>query len=32
MRAAQSLAEGRFDGFEGAAAGAQLNAFFGSES
>lgn len=28
MRAAQSLAEGRFDGFEGAATGAQLNGIF----
>jgi 2-methylisocitrate lyase-like PEP mutase family enzyme len=28
MRAAQSLAEGRFDGFEGAAAGSELNALF----
>ncbi|RQH06916.1 isocitrate lyase/PEP mutase family protein [Paraburkholderia dinghuensis] len=28
MRAAQSLAEGRFDGFEGAAAGAQINELF----
>jgi 2-methylisocitrate lyase-like PEP mutase family enzyme len=28
LRAAQSLAEGRFDGFEGAAQGAQLNEFF----
>ena len=28
MRAAQSLAEGRFDGFEGAAAGAQINGIF----
>jgi 2-methylisocitrate lyase-like PEP mutase family enzyme len=27
-RAAQSLVEGRFDGFEGAAAGAELNALF----
>ncbi|WP_027797179.1 isocitrate lyase/PEP mutase family protein [Paraburkholderia acidipaludis] len=27
-RAAQALAEGRFDGFEGAAAGAELNALF----
>jgi 2-methylisocitrate lyase-like PEP mutase family enzyme len=30
MRAAQSLAEGRFDGFEGAAAGSQLNGIFGA--
>jgi 2-methylisocitrate lyase-like PEP mutase family enzyme len=28
QRAAQSLVEGRFDGFEGAAAGAELNALF----
>ena len=28
MRAAQSLADGRFDGFAGAASGAQLNALF----
>jgi 2-methylisocitrate lyase-like PEP mutase family enzyme len=28
MRAAQSLVDGRFDGFEGAASGAQLNALF----
>jgi 2-methylisocitrate lyase-like PEP mutase family enzyme len=28
MRAAQSLAQGRFDGFEGAASGAELNALF----
>lgn len=28
MRAAQDLADGRFDGFEGAASGAQLNALF----
>jgi uncharacterized peroxidase-related enzyme len=28
MRAAQDLADGRFDGFEGAAPGAQLNALF----
>ncbi|KXU94022.1 2-methylisocitrate lyase [Caballeronia megalochromosomata] len=28
MRAAQALADGRFDGFEGAAPGAQLNALF----
>ncbi|OAJ52274.1 isocitrate lyase/PEP mutase family protein [Paraburkholderia ginsengiterrae] len=30
MRAAQSLVEGRFDGFEGAAAGARLDELFGS--
>jgi 2-methylisocitrate lyase-like PEP mutase family enzyme len=30
QRAAKSLAEGRFDGFEGAASGAELNAFFAS--
>ena len=28
MRAARDLADGRFDGFEGAASGAQLNALF----
>lgn len=28
MRAAQALQAGRFDGFEGAAQGAQLNALF----
>jgi hypothetical protein len=28
MRAAQDLADGRFDGFERAAPGAQLNALF----
>lgn len=32
MRAAQSLAEGRFDGFADAASGAQLDAFFGDRS
>ncbi|SPB14165.1 PEP phosphonomutase [Caballeronia novacaledonica] len=32
MRAAQGLANGRFDGFEGAAAGAQLNALFGGDA
>ena len=30
MRAAQSLAEGRFDGFAGAASGQELNALFGT--
>ncbi|WP_322014354.1 isocitrate lyase/phosphoenolpyruvate mutase family protein [Paraburkholderia sp. J12] len=30
MRAAQALVEGRFDGFEGNASGAQLNALFGT--
>lgn len=30
MRAAQGLAQGRFDGFEGAASGAELNGLFGN--
>jgi 2-methylisocitrate lyase-like PEP mutase family enzyme len=32
MHAAQRLTEGRFDGFQGAAAGAQLDAIFGGKS
>ena len=32
MRAAQRLSEGRFDGFEGNASGAQLNALFGDRA
>jgi len=32
QRAAQSLADGRFDGFAGAAAGAGLNGFFGPDA
>ena len=32
QRAAQSLADGRFDGFTGAASGAGLNGFFGPDA
>lgn len=32
QRAAQSLADGRFDGFSGAASGAGLNSFFGPDA
>ena len=32
MRAARELAQGRFDGFAGAASGAELNGFFGKDA